>query len=99
MGFLSSLIMISSLFAGWEFRRLHPPLSALQAIGGSGLGMTLWLVSMAIFIASSLMGSIYSYGNQFEDRGMSMLRRYLSGAFFVTLSLVWFLFLYYLQRC
>jgi hypothetical protein len=34
------------------------------------LGMTLWLVSMAIFIASSLMGSLnYSYGNQFEDRG------------------------------
>jgi cytochrome c oxidase subunit 1 len=37
----------------------YPPLSALpQAIGGSGLGMTLWLVSMAIFIASSLMGSL-----------------------------------------
>jgi cytochrome c oxidase subunit 1 len=60
--FLSSLIMISSLFAesGPEFRwTIYPPLSALpQAIGGSGLGMTLWLVSMAIFIASSLMGSL-----------------------------------------
>jgi cytochrome c oxidase subunit 1 len=66
--------MISSLFAesGPEFRvDNYPPLSALpQAIGGSGLGMTLWLVSMAIFIASSLMGSeLYSYRNQFEDRG------------------------------
>jgi cytochrome c oxidase subunit 1 len=33
-------------------------LSALpQAIPGSGMGMT-WLISMAIFIASSLMGSL-----------------------------------------
>jgi cytochrome c oxidase subunit 1 len=59
--FLSSLIMISSLFAesGPAKWTIYPPLSALpQAIGGSGLGMTLWLVSMAIFIASSLMGSL-----------------------------------------
>src|SRR5690606_21538664 len=61
--FLSSVIMVISLFvesgpasAGWT---IYPPLSALpQAIPGSGLGMTLWLVSMAIFIASSLMGSL-----------------------------------------
>jgi len=34
--------------AGWT---IYPPLSALpQAIPGSGLGMTLWLISMAIFI-------------------------------------------------
>jgi cytochrome c oxidase subunit 1 len=38
---------------------LFIPLSALpQAIGGSRMGMTLWLISMAIFIASSLMGSL-----------------------------------------
>ncbi|WP_240723563.1 cbb3-type cytochrome c oxidase subunit I, partial [Flavobacterium sp. J27] len=63
MFFISSVIMLISLFvesgpasAGWT---IYPPLSALpQAIGGSGLGMTLWLVSMAIFIASSLMGSL-----------------------------------------
>jgi cytochrome c oxidase subunit I len=61
--FLSSVIMFASLFvesgpasAGWT---IYPPLSALpQAIPGSGMGMTLWLVSMAIFIASSLMGSL-----------------------------------------
>jgi hypothetical protein len=55
--------------SGPEFRVDDlPPLSALpQAIGGSFL--TLWLVN-GIFIASSLMGSgLYSYGNQFEDRG------------------------------
>jgi cytochrome c oxidase subunit 1 len=61
--FISSVIMISSLFveagpasSGWT---IYPPLSALpQAIPGSGMGMTLWLISMAIFIASSLMGSL-----------------------------------------
>ena len=60
--FLSSVIMVISLFveagpaaAGWT---IYPPLSALpMAQGGSGMGMTLWLVSMAIFIASSLLGS------------------------------------------
>ena len=56
---VSSAIMIGSLFvelgpaaAGWT---IYPPLSALpEAMPGSALGMTLWLVSMAIFIASSL---------------------------------------------
>ena len=41
---------------GWT---IYPPLSALpQAQPGSGLGMTLWLVSMAIFIASSQFSSL-----------------------------------------
>lgn len=61
--FISSVIMFVSLFvstgpasAGWT---VYPPLSALpQAVSGSGLGMTLWLVSMVFFIASSLLGSI-----------------------------------------
>jgi len=61
--FVSGLLMFASLFletgpasGGWV---IYPPLSALpQAISGSGLGMTLWLCSMAIFIVSSLLGSI-----------------------------------------
>ncbi len=61
--FVASVIMFSSLFistgpaaGGWV---IYPPLSALpQAIQGSGLGMTLWLVSMALFIVSQLMGGI-----------------------------------------
>ena len=61
--FLSCAIMLGSLFvesgpaaAGWT---IYPPLSALpQAIPGSGLGMTLWLVSMVFFMVSSLMGSL-----------------------------------------
>ncbi len=61
--FVSSVIMFTSLFlstgpasGGWT---IYPPLSALpEAIKGSGLGMTLWLVSMALFIVSSLLGGI-----------------------------------------
>jgi cytochrome c oxidase subunit 1 len=61
--FASSVIMFTSLFietgpasGGWV---IYPPLSALpQAMSGSGLGMTMWLVSMALFIVSSLLGSI-----------------------------------------
>ncbi len=90
--FLSSVIMISSLFvesgpasAGWT---IYPPLSALpQAIGGSGLGMTLWLVSMAIFIASSLMGSLNYVVTviNLRTKGMSMTRLPLTiWTFFVT---------------
>jgi cytochrome c oxidase subunit 1 len=90
--FLSSVIMICSLFiesgpanAGWT---IYPPLSALpQAISGSGLGMTLWLVSMAIFIASSLMGSLNYIVTviNLRTKGMSMTRLPLTiWAFFVT---------------
>ena len=61
--FVSSVLMFVSLFietgpagGGWV---IYPPLSALpQANPGSGLGMTLWLSSMAVFIVSSLLGSI-----------------------------------------
>jgi cytochrome c oxidase subunit 1 len=90
--FVSSIIMIGSLFveagpaaAGWT---IYPPLSALpQAIPGSGMGMTLWLVSMAIFIASSLMGSLNYVVTviNLRTKGMSMTRLPLTiWAFFVT---------------
>jgi cytochrome c oxidase subunit 1 len=90
--FLSSVIMLSSLFvesgpasAGWT---VYPPLSALpQAVPGSGAGMTLWLVSMAIFIAASLMGSLNYIVTviNLRTKGMSMTRLPLTiWAFFVT---------------
>lgn len=90
--FLSSVIMVCSLFveagpasAGWT---IYPPLSALpQAIPGSGMGMTLWLISMAIFIASSLMGSLNYVVTviNLRTKGMSMTRLPLTiWAFFVT---------------
>ncbi|MCW2117874.1 cbb3-type cytochrome c oxidase subunit I [Flavobacterium sp. 7A] len=92
MFFLSAVIMLSSLFveagpasAGWT---IYPPLSALpQAIPGSGMGMTLWLISMAIFIASSLMGSLNYIVTviNLRTKGMSMTRLPLTiWTFFVT---------------
>jgi len=90
--FISSLIMFLSIFvhtgmasAGWT---VYPPLSALpQAMSGSGLGMTLWLVSMAIFIASSLLGSLNYIVTvlNLRTKGMKMTRLPLTiWAFFVT---------------
>jgi cytochrome c oxidase subunit 1 len=90
--FISCAIMMSSLFAeagpaaaGWT---VYPPLSALpQAQPGSGLGMTLWLVSMAIFIASSLLGSLNYIVTvlNLRTKGMTMTRLPLTiWAFFVT---------------
>jgi len=90
--FLSSIIMVISLFveagpasAGWT---IYPPLSVLpQAIPGSGMGMTLWLVSMAIFIASSLLGSLNYIVTviNLRTKGMSMTRLPLTiWTFFVT---------------
>ena len=92
MFFISCVIMISSLFvesgpasAGWT---IYPPLSAIEeAIPGSGMGMTLWLVSMAIFIASSLMGSLNYIVTviNLRTKGMTMTRLPLTiWAFFVT---------------
>lgn len=60
---ISAVIMLVSLFvesgpamAGWT---VYPPLSALpQAVSGSGLGMSLWMISLIIFVASSLLGSL-----------------------------------------
>ncbi|MFM6935621.1 MAG: cbb3-type cytochrome c oxidase subunit I [Flavobacteriales bacterium] len=90
--FLSSILMLVSLFvesgpamAGWT---IYPPLSALpQAVSGSGLGMTLWLFSMTIFIASSLIGSLNYIVTviNLRTQGMSMTRMPLTiWAFFVT---------------
>ncbi|RQP11807.1 MAG: cytochrome c oxidase subunit I [Parapedobacter sp.] len=59
--FGACVVMISSFFiesgpasAGWT---VYPPLSAVpKAISGSGLGMTLWLISMVMFIVSQVLG-------------------------------------------
>ncbi|WP_026450824.1 cytochrome c oxidase subunit I [Aequorivita capsosiphonis] len=90
--FISSMIMLSSLFveagpasAGWT---IYPPLSALpQAIPGSGMGMNLWLIAMAIFIASSLLGSLNFIVTvlNLRTKGMSMTRLPLTiWSFFLT---------------
>lgn len=90
--FASSVIMVTSLFvesgpaaAGWT---VYPPLSALpQAMPGSGAGMTLWLISMTLFIVSSLLGSLNYIVTvlNMRTKGMSMTRLPLTiWAFFVT---------------
>lgn len=90
--FASSVVMVISLFvesgpaaAGWT---VYPPLSALpQAIQGSGLGMTLWLVSMTLFVVSSLLGGLNYIVTilNLRTKGMSMTRLPLTmWAFFVT---------------
>jgi cytochrome c oxidase subunit 1 len=53
--FAATVVLISSIYVqggpasgGWT---IYPPLSALpQAIPGSGTGMTLWLVSITLFV-------------------------------------------------
>jgi cytochrome c oxidase subunit 1 len=88
----SSVIMLVSLFVetgpasgGWT---IYPPLSALpQAMPGSGTGMTLWLASMTLFIAGSLLGSLNYIVTiiNLRTKGMAMTRLPLTiWAFLVT---------------
>ncbi len=90
--FLASVIMLSSLFVesgpasgGWT---VYPPLSLLpQAMPGSGMGMTLWITAMGIFIASSLIGGLNYIVTiiNLRTKGMTMTRLPLSvWALFVT---------------
>ncbi|TBR18385.1 MAG: cytochrome c oxidase subunit I [Chitinophagaceae bacterium] len=79
--FLASIIMFSSLFVhtgpaagGWT---VYPPLSALgQAGDGSKIGMDLWLISMAFFIVSSLLGGLNYIATilNMRTKGMSMTK-------------------------
>lgn len=79
--FLASVIMFASMFiqtgpasGGWT---IYPPLSALgQASEGSKLGMDYWLVSMAMFIVSSLLGGLNYISTilNMRTRGMTMTR-------------------------
>lgn len=79
--FLASVIMFSSLFVqtgpasgGWT---TYPPLSALkEASLGSGIGMDLWLIAMALFVISSLLGSLNYISTilNMRTKGMTMTR-------------------------
>lgn len=90
--FFSGVIMMYSLFlntgpfsGGWT---AYPPLSALpQASSGSGAGMTLWLVSLTLFVVSVLLGGINYVTTvlNLRTKGMSLWRMPLTiWAFFVT---------------
>ena len=89
---VSSIIMVFSLFleggaasGGWT---IYPPLSALpQAMPGSGMGMTFWLLSMTLFVVSSLLGGLNYIVTiiNLRTKGMTMLRLPLTiWALFVT---------------
>lgn len=78
---IAGVIMLVSLFlptgaasAGWT---IYPPLSALpQASPGSGSGMTYWLISMVMFVASTLLGGLNYVSTilNMRTRGMSLFR-------------------------
>ena len=79
--FTATVVLVSSIFipsgpasAGWT---IYPPLSALpQAIPGSGMGMTLWLISIILFIVGSLLGGLNYIVTvlNLRTKGMSMKR-------------------------
>lgn len=79
--FLASVVMMSSIFVengpfsgGWT---AYPPLSALgDASPGSKTGMDLWLISMSLFIVSSLLGGLNYIATvlNMRTKGMSMTR-------------------------
>ena len=90
--FLSGAVMLFSLFlstgpfsGGWT---AYPPLSALpQASTGSGAGMTLWLVSLTLFVVSVLLGGINYVTTvlNLRTKGMTLWRMPLTiWCFFVT---------------
>ncbi|CAN5559074.1 cbb3-type cytochrome c oxidase subunit I [soil metagenome] len=89
---MSSIVMLAAFFietgpasGGWT---VYPPLSALpEAMDGSKMGMTFWLVSMSLFIVSSLLGGLNYIVTviNLRTKGMSMTRLPLTiWAFFVT---------------
>ena len=75
------IVLLASFFVsggaaggGWT---AYPPLSAVPlAAPGSGLGQTLWLISLALLIVAFLLGSLNYITTvlQLRTRGLSMLR-------------------------
>lgn len=92
--FGASVVLIGSFFvqsgpasAGWT---VYPPLSVLPtAITGSGLGMTLWLLSVFLFIVSTLMGGINYISTvlNMRTKGMDLWKMPLTiwGVFFTAI--------------
>lgn len=79
--FIAGVVMFASLFlptgaasAGWT---IYPPLSALpQTSPGSGDGMTFWLISMVLFVVSTLLGGLNYVSTvlNMRTKGMTMFR-------------------------
>jgi len=81
IGLLGAIIGLGSFFveggaaaSGWT---AYPPLSAVrQAIPGSAMGQTLWLLGVALFIVSFTMGGLNYFVTVMTQRarGMSLMR-------------------------
>jgi len=79
--FIAGIVMLASIFVhtgpasgGWT---MYPPLSALRQAGeGQKIGTDLWLISMALFIVSSLLGGLNYISTilNMRTKGMSMTR-------------------------
>ena len=79
--FVAFVVILAAFFVtggaplhGWTG---YPPLSAMQSTGpGEGLGADLWITSIAIFCAASLMGALNFITTTLDLRakGMSMFR-------------------------
>ncbi len=77
----ASIIMFASLFVqtgpaagGWTS---YPPLSAIkEASLGSGIGMDLWLISLTLFVVSTLLGGLNYISTilNMRTKGMTMTR-------------------------
>lgn len=90
--FTACVIMLASFFvesgpasAGWT---IYPPLSAVPtAISGSATGMSLWLLSMVLFIISQILGGVNYISTvlNLRTKGMDMWKMPLTvWSFFLT---------------
>ncbi|MBX2903587.1 MAG: cbb3-type cytochrome c oxidase subunit I [Chitinophagales bacterium] len=81
--FAASIVLLSSFFiqtgaasGGWT---AYPPLNGMRNVAvsrGSGLGFDLWILAMALFIVSSLLGGLNYVSTvlNMRTKGMSMMR-------------------------
>lgn len=90
--FVACVIMCASFFvesgpasAGWT---IYPPLSSVPtSIAGSGLGMSMWLASMVLFIISQILGGVNYISTilNMRTKGMDLWKMPLTiWAFFLT---------------
>ena len=81
--FASGMVLFSSFFiqtgaasGGWT---AYPPLNGIRDVSinlGSGLGFDLWILSMALFVVSSLLGGLNYVATiiNLRTKGMTMMR-------------------------
>ncbi len=91
--FLSMVVLMAAFFVtggaplgGWT---VYTPLSAIGEIAGpgQGLGMTMWVIAIAIFCGASLMGAINFIATTLDlrTRGLSLMRMPLTAwSWFIT---------------